>query len=70
MGAGIICSAGSACAVGSDDASHVLLAMGIDEAIAQTAVRFSLNGETTAEELATVAAEIETAYRAVRSLSG
>lgn len=68
--AGIICSAGSACAVGSDDASHVLLAMGIDEAIAQTAVRFSLNGETTAEELATVAAEIETAYRAVRSLSG
>ncbi|MBH0083283.1 cysteine desulfurase family protein [Salinibacterium sp. SWN167] len=68
--AGIICSAGSACAVGSDDASHVLLAMGVDEAIAQTAVRFSLNGETTAEELATVAAEIETAYRAVRSLSG
>ncbi|WP_010202870.1 cysteine desulfurase family protein [Salinibacterium sp. PAMC 21357] len=68
--AGIICSAGSACAVGSDDASHVLTAMGIDEEIAQTAVRFSLSGETTAEELATVAAEIETAYRAVRSLSG
>ncbi|QYH35965.1 cysteine desulfurase family protein [Salinibacterium sp. M195] len=68
--AGIICSAGSACAVGSDDASHVLTAMGIDEEVAQTAVRFSLSGETTAEELATVAAEIETAYRAVRSLSG
>ncbi|MGV8852355.1 MAG: cysteine desulfurase family protein [Rhodoglobus sp.] len=68
--AGIICSAGSACAVGSDDASHVLMAMGIDEAIAQTAVRFSLSGDTTGEQLATVAAEIETAYRAVRSLSG
>lgn len=67
---GIICSAGSACAVGSDEASHVLTAMGIDEAIAQTAVRFSLSGETTAEQLATVAAEIETAYRTVRSLSG
>ncbi|MBH0023956.1 cysteine desulfurase family protein [Salinibacterium sp. SWN248] len=68
--AGIICSAGSACAVGSDDVSHVLTAIGIDEAIAQTAVRFSLSGDTTAEQLATVAAEIETAYRAVRSLSG
>jgi len=68
--AGIICSAGSACAVGSDDVSHVLTALGIDEAIAQTAVRFSLSGDTTAEQLATVAAEIETAYRAVRSLSG
>ncbi|QAV69612.1 cysteine desulfurase [Salinibacterium sp. UTAS2018] len=67
--AGIICSAGSACAVGSDDVSHVLTALGIDEAIAQTAVRFSLSGDTTAEQLATVAAEIETAYRAVRSLS-
>ncbi|MGV8857340.1 cysteine desulfurase family protein [Rhodoglobus sp.] len=68
--AGIICSAGSACAVGSDDASHVLTAMGIDEEIAQTAVRFSLSGDTTGEQLAAVAAEIETAYRAVRSLSG
>ncbi|MEV8253843.1 cysteine desulfurase family protein [Rhodoglobus sp. NPDC076762] len=67
--AGIICSAGSACAVGSDDVSHVLTAIGIDEAIAHTAVRFSLSGDTTAEQLATVAAEIETAYRAVRSLS-
>ncbi|MBH0109017.1 cysteine desulfurase [Salinibacterium sp. NG22] len=67
--AGIICSAGSACAVGSDDVSHVLTAIGIDEAIAQTAVRFSLSGDTTAEQLTTVAAEIETAYRAVRSLS-
>jgi cysteine desulfurase len=68
--AGIICSAGSACAVGSDEASHVLIAMGIRGAIAQTAVRFSLSGDTTAEHLATVAAEIETAYRAVRSLAG
>jgi len=67
--AGIICSAGSACAVGSDEASHVLLAIGIDSAVAQTAVRFSLSGETTAEELSTVASEIETAYRAVRALS-
>lgn len=68
--AGIICSAGSACAVGSDDVSHVLTAIGIDDAVAQTAVRFSLSSDTTANQLATVAAEIDTAYRAVRSLSG
>jgi len=67
--AGIICSAGSACAVGSDEASHVLTAMGIDSEVAQTAVRFSLSGDTTAEQLATVAAEIESAYRTVRSLA-
>ncbi|EAR25408.1 cysteine desulfurase [marine actinobacterium PHSC20C1] len=68
--AGIICSAGSACAVGSDEVSHVLSALGIDDAIAQTAVRFSLSADTTAEQLQAVAAEIETAYRAVGSLSG
>jgi cysteine desulfurase len=68
--AGIICSAGSACAVGSDEASHVLVALGIDPEIAQTAVRFSLSGDTTSEQLAIVAEQIETAYRAVRSLSG
>jgi cysteine desulfurase len=67
--AGIVCSAGSACAVGSDDASHVLIAMGIAPAVAETAVRFSLSSDTTAEQLATVAAEIESAYTAVRSLS-
>jgi cysteine desulfurase len=67
--AGIVCSAGSACAVGSDDASHVLMAMGIAPAVAETAVRFSLSSDTTAEQLATVAAEIESAYTAVRSLS-
>jgi cysteine desulfurase len=67
--AGIVCSAGSACAVGSDDASHVLIAMGIAPAVAETAVRFSLSSDTTAEQLATVAVEIESAYTAVRSLS-
>jgi len=67
--AGVVCSAGSACAVGSDDASHVLIGMGIAPAVAETAVRFSLSSDTTAEQLATVAAEIESAYTAVRSLS-
>lgn len=38
---GIVSSSGSACAAGSDDPSHVLLAMGIAPEIAQTAVRFT-----------------------------
>ena len=48
---GVICSSGSACAAGSDDPSHVLIAIGVDPEVAQSAVRFSLSHETTAEEL-------------------
>jgi cysteine desulfurase len=39
---GVVSSSGSACAAGSDEPSHVLLAMGIDPGLAQTAVRFTL----------------------------
>lgn len=38
---GVVSSSGSACAAGSDEPSHVLLAMGIAPEIAHTAVRFS-----------------------------
>lgn len=38
---GVISSSGSACAAGSDDPSHVLLACGIRPEIAQTSVRFT-----------------------------
>jgi cysteine desulfurase len=48
---GIICSSGSACAAGSDDPSHVLLAIGVEPEIAQSAVRFSFAHDTTEEEL-------------------
>lgn len=39
---GIAVSSGSACAAGSDEPSPALLALGIEPAIAQTAVRFTL----------------------------
>ncbi len=52
---GVICSSGSACAAGSDEPSHVLTAMGIPAEVAQTAVRFTLGAETTAEDVAEAA---------------
>ena len=38
---GVVSSSGSACAAGSDEPSHVLIAMGIPAEVAQTAVRFT-----------------------------
>lgn len=49
--AGILCSSGSACAAGSNEPSHVLLALGFDEDLARTAVRFTLGRETTPAEI-------------------
>jgi len=38
---GVVSSSGSACAAGSDEPSHVLVAMGVAPEVAQTAVRFT-----------------------------
>ena len=46
---GIACSTGSACTAGVAQPSHVLLAMGADEARARASLRFSL-GHTSAQE--------------------
>ncbi len=66
---GIVSSSGSACAAGSDEASHVLLALGFDEEIAQTAVRFSWGTEVGAPELATVADAVAEAVETVASIT-
>jgi cysteine desulfurase len=65
---GVICSSGSACAAGSDAPSPVLVAMGIDPAVAQTAVRFSFDSTITAEQLQEAAAAVRTAVGSVRAL--
>ncbi|MDQ0755919.1 cysteine desulfurase family protein [Arthrobacter sp. B3I4] len=65
---GVICSSGSACAAGSDEPSAVLLAMGIDSAVAQTAVRFSFEPSVTAAELREAAAAVRAAVGSVRTL--
>jgi len=48
--AGVVCSSGSACAAGSTDPSHVLGALGLQEELAQTAVRFSFGKDATADQ--------------------
>jgi len=48
---GIACSNGSACAAGSPDASHVLLAMGLPQDKAHASIRFSLGHMTKEEDI-------------------
>ena len=52
--AGVALSTGSACSAGVPRASHVLLAMGLDEETARGAQRFSLGRSSTAEDVAVV----------------
>ena len=61
---GVTASSGSACAVGSDEPSHVLLALGIDAEVAKTSVRFTFPASITAEQgAAASAAVVEAATR-------
>jgi cysteine desulfurase len=48
---GIECSTGSACSAGVPQASHVLLAMGCDDATARSSLRFSLGHTSTADDV-------------------
>lgn len=63
---GVVTSSGSACAAGSDEPSHVLIACGIDPETARTAVRFTLPHTHTAD-LSGVADAVASAVAAVRS---
>ncbi|MGH8921028.1 MAG: cysteine desulfurase family protein, partial [Actinomycetes bacterium] len=55
---GIECSTGSACTAGVARPSHVLLAMGADEATARGSLRFSLGHTSTGADVEAVAAVI------------
>jgi len=63
---GVVSSSGSACAAGSDEPSHVLVAMGIPAEVAQTAVRFTFSHELR-EPLDAVADAVAASVVAVRS---
>jgi cysteine desulfurase len=52
---GICASSGSACSAGSLEGSHVVLALGLDEKLANALVRLSLGRDSTMEEVELVA---------------
>jgi len=58
--AGILCAAGSACSASNEEPSHVLRAMGLTDADAQSSLRFTMGRHTTE-------AQIHTAVNALRS---
>ena len=60
---GIACSTGSACASGSSQPSHVLLAMKFPTEIVEGAVRFSLSHEITQESIAEAVTRITTVVK-------
>jgi len=53
---GIEVAAGSACSSGVNRASHVLLAMGVDEKVSRGAIRFTLGRTTTDDDVDAVLA--------------
>jgi cysteine desulfurase len=65
--AGVMASAGAACASGALEPSHVLLALGLSVAEARTAVRFSLGHTTTETDIDTALAVIPKAVEQLRS---
>lgn len=63
---GVIASSGSACAAGRDEPSPVLLALGLDEAAARSAVRVTLPADATVEQTRAIADRLVAAVAAVR----
>ncbi|HEX2245991.1 MAG TPA: cysteine desulfurase family protein [Arthrobacter sp.] len=66
---GVVCSSGSACAAGSDEPSAVLLAMGIDPAVARTAVRLTFTAGVKEAEIALAARAVASAVKDVQRLA-
>jgi len=66
---GILASSGSACTSTSLRASHVLLAMGLDDATAHGSLRFSLGKKNTEDEINHVIAVMPEIVRRLRRMS-
>lgn len=65
--AGVAVSTGSACAAGSLEPSHVLLALGRDSETAKSALRFSVGKDTTAREIDQVLTVLPSVVKRVRA---
>lgn len=68
--AGVACSTGSACTAGVPRASHVLLAMGQDDATARGALRLSLGHTSTAADVDRLLAVLPEAVDRARAAAG
>ena len=66
---GVSVSTGSACASGSLEPSHVLIAMGLDQEIAQSSIRFTFGVNTTTEEIDYAVNALYKAVKKIRSIS-
>lgn len=64
---GVSVSAGSSCASGATEPSHVLLAMGVDPALARGALRISVSMSTSEAEIDRAASAIDSAVGALRN---
>ena len=67
---GLLISAGSACAAGSLEASHVLLAMGLDRHLARSSVRFSLGRDSDEAGIDDAAGRFAQAVARCRAFAG
>ena len=68
--AGVAAATGSACSTGSTDPSHVLLALGLEPALAKGALRLSLADDITREELDLLKERVPRTIKRARNLSG
>ncbi len=67
--AGIAVSSGSACSSGSLEPSHVLLALGVPEALAHGSIRFTFGKHNTVEEIDYAVEQLKSAITKLREMS-
>ena len=67
--AGIAVSSGSACSSGSLEPSHVLLSIGVEEALAHGSIRFSFGKHNTEEEIDYAVETLKGAVKKLREMS-
>ena len=68
--AGFAVASGSACSSGKREPSHVLLAMGISEALARSSIRVSFGPESSGEDVEALVQELVRVHKRLRGMAG